>query len=109
MKKVYIASPYTVGGTAENVGRQVDAAHELIEAGFCPYAPTLNHYINIMHPRDNEDWMQQDFEWVKVCDYILRLNGFSPGADREVALAKELDIPVVYSMHELLVMEGKLE
>jgi hypothetical protein len=45
--------------------------------------------------------MKQDFEWLKCCDAVLRLPGESTGADREVALAKELGIPVYYSIADI--------
>ena len=35
-------------------------------------------------------------EWLKRCDLVYRLKGASKGGDEEVALAKELGIPVIY-------------
>jgi len=102
MKKVYIASPYTQGDMAVNVGIQIKTASELIDLGFCPYVPTLNHFIHMFSPKDYETWMSQDFEWVKKCDFVLRLGGYSPGADREIELAINNDIPVVYNIEQLL-------
>jgi hypothetical protein len=40
--------------------------------------------------------------WVSVADAVLRLPGTSPGADREVALALSLGIPVYYDIEEML-------
>jgi hypothetical protein len=99
---VYIASPYTVGDTCVNVKRQLDTAHILIDKGFCPVVPLLSHYLHIHRPRDYEDWMKLDFEWLSRCDVVLRLPGESSGADREVQRARELEIPVVTSIGELL-------
>ena len=47
-----------------------------------------------------------DEGWVERSDYLLRLKGESAGADKEVALAKELGIPVYYSIKSLLEGEG---
>lgn len=100
MKKVYIASPYTKGDIAVNVKRQMDVANELMNKGFAPFVPLYSHFQHMMHPRPYIDWIEIDLEWVKVCDCVLRLEGESAGADGEVAFAKELGIPVYYSLDE---------
>ena len=101
MIKVYIASPYTKGDVAVNVKAQLDAADELMNEGFAPFAPLYSHFQHMAHPRPYEDWMKIDFEWVTVCDCLLRLPGESSGADREVELAESLNIPVYYSIDEV--------
>lgn len=45
--------------------------------------------------------MEVDYEWINVCDCILRLPGKSTGADLEVAHASMKGIPVFYSLEEL--------
>jgi len=108
MKKVYIASPYTLGDTATNVRFQMDVFDELVKLGFVPYVPLYSHFQHMIHPITQEEWMKLDFEWVKVCDYLLRLGGESAGADREVTLAEKLGIPVFYSIKELCEFEMKI-
>lgn len=100
--KVYIASPYTVGLQAENVRFQMDVFNELRDEGLIPFIPLLTHFQHMVHPRGYEDWMEYDFEWVKACDFLLRLGGESPGGDREVELAHECGIPVFYNIVDLL-------
>jgi hypothetical protein len=46
--------------------------------------------------------MELDFGWVRRCDAVLRLPGASSGADREVALAERLGLPVFGSVDEVL-------
>lgn len=101
MKMVYIASPYTVGDTAVNVRAQLEAADLLMDHGFCPVAPLLTHFQHILNPRPYEHWMEIDFEKLRRCDAVWRLPGESKGADREVALARELGIPVVESFCDI--------
>ena len=101
MIKVYIASPYTKGDVAVNVKVQLDTYDELMTKGFAPFAPLYSHFQHMAHPRPYEDWIKIDLEWVKVCDCLLRLPGESSGADGEVEFAKELGIPVYYSIEEL--------
>jgi hypothetical protein len=102
MKKVYIASPYTLGDVAVNVKVQMDCANELIGLGFAPYVPLLSHFLHMANPRPYEDWTRIDKEWVIACDYVLRLPGESKGADEEVRLAVLHGIPVACSVSELL-------
>jgi len=106
MIKVYVASPYTLGDVAVNVKRQIDAVDELMNKGFAPFAPLYSHFQHMIHPRPYQDWIKIDLEWVRVCDCVLRLEGESSGADGEVKLAKELNIPVYYSFDELYAAYG---
>ena len=101
MKRVYIASPYTIGDVAINVKKQIDAASELIDLGFAPFWPVHSHFLHMVYPKDYERWMEIDFEWIKSCDCLLRLKGESKGADREVKIAREINIPVMYSVNEV--------
>lgn len=102
MKKVYIASPYTLGDVAVNVKKQMDVADELIGLGYAPFVPLYSHFQHMAHPRPYETWTRLDNVWVLVCDAVLRLPGESKGADAEVDLAKSNNIPVAYSIGELV-------
>lgn len=101
MKRVYIASPYTLGDVAVNVRRQMECADALIDLGFAPFVPLYSHFQHMYSPKNWDVWLEQDLEWVKVCNVLLRLSGESAGADIEVKTAKENNIPVVYSIEEL--------
>jgi len=102
MIKVYIASPYTLGDVAVNVKRQIDAADELMNLGFVPFAPLYSHFQHMVHPRPYQDWIKIDLEWVKVVDCVLRLDGESTGADGEVDFATELGKPTFYNYKDLI-------
>jgi hypothetical protein len=102
MIKVFISSPYTKGDTAENVRVQLDAFKFLLSEGFMPFAPLLLHFYAITYPILYNECMDYCFEWIESCDYLLRLDGESKGADLEVAKAREKGIPVFYSFQELL-------
>jgi len=101
MIKVYIASPYTIGDVAVNVATNLRMASDLISLGYCPFAPLLSHFQHMMFPQEYEIWLNLDFEWIKVCDCLLRLEGESNGADKEVEYAKSIKLPVFYSLEEL--------
>ena len=99
--KVYIAAPYTSPDPCVNTNIAMKVANNLMNMGYYPYLPHLTHFFHTAHPRPKEDWYELDKEFLKVCDVVWRLKGESKGADEEVKLAKELKIPVVYSIGEL--------
>lgn len=95
---VYISSPYSIGDKIKNIHRQIKVAHLLMDEGLVPLAPLPgSHVMNGMKWRDYEDWMAVDLEHVARCDAVLRLKGESSGADREVAYAESLGIPVFFT------------
>jgi len=104
---VYIASQYELGDKSENVLRQIEIAHTLMDYGFSFYAPLLMHYVEAFRSRPTDEYMSIDLEFVSRCDAVLRLEGRSVGADIEEAYARELGIPVVYSIAELQALEGR--
>jgi hypothetical protein len=101
-KRVYIASPYSNGWQSQNVRRQLDAFDILLNNGFIPFAPLLNHFLEITHHHTEQEWYNWDLEWLKMCDIMVRirpLNGIgeeipSTGADNEERKANEWGIPV---------------
>jgi len=99
---VYIASPYRIGNKLNNVRRQIDAAEELLKHGFAPHVPLLNHYWDEIYPHDDEEWLNLDLELLPMFDCVLRLEGESYGADKEVQMAKYFGIPVFYDIKELI-------
>jgi len=101
MIKVYIASPYSKGNKVKNVKRHMHAYHILTREGFAAYAPLWSHFQHCLFPKDYEEWLKLDLEWLKVCDCVLRLSGESKGADKEVEVAKEMGLPVFNCVVEI--------
>lgn len=102
MIKIYIASPYSIGDKKSNVEKQEDVASILIDHEAVPIWPLCSNYINKRHPKPYETWMQQDFELLEMCDCLLRLDGESEGADREVNHALSCGIDCFFDLDELL-------
>lgn len=102
MRYIYVSGPYSNGDQALNVRRAIEAADALLNAGFFPYCPHLSHFHHILCPHDYETWMRLDLAWLERCDAVVRLSGHSPGADREVARAHELGIPVYFGVEDFL-------
>lgn len=107
MIKVYIASPYTIGDNLENVKVQILAANLLLDAGLSPYMPLYTHYLEEIKERSYDQWMNFDYDWLAVCDALVRLPGESMGADDEVSFAKDHDIPIFYSIEEVIIYYSK--
>lgn len=105
--RVYVAGPYSGGDTPLNIRAAVLAASRLMDAGHAPFCPHLTGIWQMISPKDYEQWLDYDFKWVEVCDALVRLPGASPGADREVDLAKRLKIPVYYGVREFLEAQSK--
>jgi hypothetical protein len=99
---VFISSPYTIGDIAVNVKRQMDCANDLIEMGFIPYVPLLDHFLHMNNPQSYEKWLEMDFEFILRSDCVLRLEGVSAGADLETKFARDHNIPVYYSINEII-------
>jgi len=79
-----------------------------MEAGHWPYVPHLSVWWNTFSPKDFETWMALDAAWLEACDVVVRLPGYSPGADREEVMAGDLGIPV-YTLEAWLAAVKALE
>lgn len=107
MKRVYIAGPFGAReGREDRVKAAIDVADEIRRAGLFPFVPHLYAHWEAAHPHDYECWMRLCFAWLPQCEAVFRMDGDSPGADREVALAYSLNIPVFLTMHGLLSWAG---
>lgn len=93
--KVYVAGPYTDDPERCTAGA-IAVGSAVLDAGHAPLVPHLAHYWHTRHgERHYENWMRIDLAWLTAADLVVRLPGVSPGADREVELARSLGIPVI--------------
>jgi nucleoside 2-deoxyribosyltransferase len=114
--KVYIASCYTNGWMPDNVRRQIEAKHILLDNGFAPFAPLENHYSEIYRHRPEHDWFEWDLEWLSVCNILVRIRVFdkngnetpSPGSDQEMQFALDHGI-TIYEFNSLDELRGWCE
>jgi hypothetical protein len=93
-ERIYIAGPYTNGDVALNVRNALETADRLANLGFAPFVPHLTHFWHMTFPRPYEFWLDLDSEFLRCCHGVLRIPGHSPGADREILIAKQLGLPV---------------
>lgn len=108
-QRVYVSGPITHGDQFRNVRRAIQAASQIIAAGHAPFVPHLTCvWVMCDDPGlDYERWIEYDLSWIDVCDCLVRLEGHSPGADREVQYAQEHGIPVYTSVDLFISSVGK--
>lgn len=101
MKKIFVSGPYTKGDVAINVKKAMDMCNTLINLGYAPFCPHLTHFLHINNPLPYEKWLELDIEYLKICDGLIRMEGKSEGADKEVEFANENNIQVFYSIGDI--------
>jgi nucleoside 2-deoxyribosyltransferase len=99
--KIYLAGPLTNGNISHNVNQAMLLTDVLLNKGFVPFCPHLLYFQHCAFWRSYQAWLDYDLEWLKVCDVVFRMEGESSGSDKEVLLAKSLNIPVFTSLYEL--------
>ena len=63
----------------------------------------------VPHKWGVDDWLEWDYHMLSLCDVVLRLEGESPGSDRETAFAMGRGIPIKNSVNEVIRWKDKLE
>ena len=99
---VYVSGPYTKGDVIENIRIACDTADKLLEKGHIPYIPHLSAFWHLVSLKSYDEWMRIDAAFIPRCDCLLRIPGESKGGDIEVQIAQRLDIPVYFSIDELI-------
>ena len=106
---IFISGPYSAASILDqeqNVERAMLAADVIFRLGHLPVCPHLTHFFDLFvtaylgEPPTYERYMALALEQVRRADGLLYLAP-SPGADRELALARELSLPVWLSVDEI--------
>lgn len=102
---VYIAGPMSTSGEpGPNLHAAAVAASTLMLHGFQAFVPHVTWFLHAICPTiDVSLWQEWDRLWITRCDALLRLPGRSVGADREVAWAEQIGIPVFHSVNDILI------
>jgi hypothetical protein len=99
--RVYVAGPLSNGDREVNVHNAEAAGVELLKMGCAPYVPHLWWYVDPDDSLGYDVWTEMDLAWVEASHALLRLPGKSNGVRREVRRARQLGIPVFYSVEEI--------
>jgi hypothetical protein len=99
---VYVAAPYSRPDPVENTHRLIKFVDLLVDEGLVtPIAPHLTMLWHVVTPRPIEFWYSYDIAILARCDAVYRIEGESVGADREVAYAQDLSLPVFHAVADL--------
>lgn len=107
MRRVYVAGAYSadnVTGVMRNMRHGIALAVQVMKAGFAPFAPWLDFQYGLMQEFGIKEYQAASMAWLEVSDaMIVQPIGAqtSNGTIREILRAKELGIPVFYSIHDL--------
>ena len=100
--KVYIAAPLNGSGRVANNLRTIFVVASILrKKGYVPFIPHLYFFWDLMFPMPEEYWLDLDREWLLACDVLLRLEGSSPGADKETVWSDDANIPIFLSIETL--------
>lgn len=93
---LYLAAPLGTEDPFSAAGRAIRLAERLRIAGYSVICPHLHVLWAIVCPGVNyEEWVRMDLDLVERADAVVRGPGYSPGAEREVAHALVMGIPVL--------------
>lgn len=100
--RVFLAGPVDSGDICDNVNEACRIANYLMTEQFSVYIPQLCVLMQMISRQHYETWMRNGQAWLAVSNAVYRMPGESKGADRDVALAAQLGIPIFYTTEELI-------
>ena len=118
MKRVYVAGAYAsdnILGMLGNMRNGMRTATEVLLCGFAPFVPWFDYHFQLMLREENheklelKDYYEYSLAWLEVSNMLLVVSGWenSVGTQGEIKRATELNIPIYYSLEELMKNEGK--
>ena len=110
-KRIFIAGAYSapdVISVFDNMRRGMDLAYRTVQAGYAVFCPWQDHHYSLTGPMTLEQYYENTLAWLEVSDALLCVpEGLeqSRGAQKEIARAAELGIPVFHTLHDLMADE----
>lgn len=108
MKKVYVAGKLNDMAIdyVHNMHRMVKLAIEARNAGFSVFVPCLDIWMGLMAGNwDYDDYFQNSQPWLEASDAVLVVKEHyqdSEGTLKEIAAAQENNIPVFFSVSQMI-------
>jgi hypothetical protein len=93
---VYIAGPYTNPDPVLNLHTALEVAERVERRGAAVLVPHLSMIWHIVSPAEEIVWYERDLQQMARCDAVMRFEGESLGADKEVLEAVRMGLPVFY-------------
>lgn len=114
MKRVYVAGIYSTdenGNEAgviqvlKNIRDGQKASLDVWRLGVAPFCPWLDFQFSFLddEPITKEMYYTYSMAWLEVSDaiFVISGEGLGSGVDKEISRAKELKIPILYSIEAL--------
>ena len=101
--RIYVAGAYSadnVIGVLDNMRRGMRASTEVLLAGYAPFCPWIDYHFSLMLQGKEElsvqDYYDYSMAWLYCSDAVLVLPNSenSKGTQKEIAVARELGIPI---------------
>lgn len=105
--RVYVAGKYSdsnIINCLNNMHDGMKASVEVLKLGYACFCPWLDYQFQFFDKSlVVEDYYRYSIAWLEVSDCMLVLPNFenSKGTLSEIKRAKELSIPIFYSLEEL--------
>ena len=95
---IYVSGPLSGDGDPDkrlaNVERAMQAGRALVSLGYSVFVPHLTHFIDPDDSLGHDAWIDTDLTLLEPAAAVLRLPGYSTGANEEELHAIHLGIPV---------------
>lgn len=100
---IYLACPLTAGNRNWNLFQACETERQLMLAGFAPQNPAHTTQLPWAWQPEfpHSMWLDCCFPLIERCDALIRLPGYSVGADAECDHAKRNFVPIFYSIEDL--------
>jgi len=107
MKRIYVAGKLNDNAVnyIKNLHKMTEWTIKLQHLGFAVFNPGLDFLAGFLNGNFNYyDYADNNMEWLKVADaiFVIPYNGESKGTNVEIKEAKNLDIPVFYTLENIL-------
>jgi hypothetical protein len=108
--RVYVAGPYSsdnVLGVLSNIRKGNYVAYQLLQLGFAPFSPWLDHLFVLMDFTNDlkvVDFYEYSIQWLRVSDVIFVQGDWqtSKGTKAEIIEAERLGIPIFFDLTKLV-------
>lgn len=109
-KRVYVAGPYSANNVIDvlrNIGFGEKMCSKLFSLGFAPFCPWHDKSFIIQNPEKDftvADFYEYSVAWLEVSDAVLVIGDWrsSKGTINEIRYARSLEIPVMFTVNELI-------
>jgi len=106
MKRIYVGGAYqseTVVGVLNNMRKGINLSFEILKLGFAPFCPWLDYHFGLMGELTDKEYKAYSMAWLEVSDAVLLVPDWenSSGVKAELERARQLAIPIVFSIDEL--------